>query len=157
MEFQETAADVRREFLPSAMDLLLARVRQDKFLRIFTTFTRVLLALGFVPSGLKKVLYERFTQLGIDNPVGFFFEALYQTGFYYRFIGLAQTSAAILLLIPRTAFVGAMLYFPIILNIFIITVSMDFRGTPFITGAMLLANLYLLGWDYDRLKRIFGA
>ena len=157
MEFQETAANVRQEFLPSPMDMLLMRVKQDRFLRVFTTFTRVLLALGFVPSGLKKVLYERFTQLGIDNPVGFFFEALYQTGFYYRFIGLAQITAAILLLIPRTAFVGAMLYFPIILNIFIITVSMDFRGTPFITGAMLLANLYLLGWDYDRLKRIFGA
>lgn len=157
MEFQETTTDIRQEFLPSTVDLLLGRVRQDKFLRIFTTLTRVLLAIGFVPPGLKKVLYERFTQLGLDNPVGFFFEALYQTGFYYRFIGLAQVTAAILLLIPRTAFLGALLYFPIILNIFIITVSMDFRGTPFVTGAMLLANLYLLCWDCDRLKRVLSA
>ena len=54
MEFQETATDVRQEFLPSTVDRLLARVKQDRFLRIFTTFTRVLLALGFVPSGLKS-------------------------------------------------------------------------------------------------------
>lgn len=142
-------------FSATATDLFLSRVRQDKFLRLFTTVTRVMLAIGFLPSGWKKVAYQRFTILGIDDPVGFFFEALYRAGFYYRFIGIAQVTAAILLLIPRTALLGALLYFPIILNIFIITVSMHFRGTPFITGAMLLANVYLLCWDYSRIKRIF--
>jgi len=141
--------------IPTTADVFLSRVKQDKFLRIFTTFTRVMLAIGFLPSGWKKVAYERFTILGIDDPVGFFFEALYRAGFYYRFIGIAQVTAAILLLIPRTALLGALVYFPIILNIFVITVAMNFRGTPFITGAMLLANVYLLCWDYDRLKRVF--
>ncbi|HET6668759.1 MAG TPA: hypothetical protein VFH15_00875 [Pyrinomonadaceae bacterium] len=49
-----------------------------------------------------------------------------------------------------------MAYFPLILNIFVITVSMHFTGTPVITGLMLLANIYLLCWDYDRLKRVFS-
>ncbi|MDX2040067.1 MAG: hypothetical protein SF097_02410 [Acidobacteriota bacterium] len=141
--------------LANMADLLLARIKQDKFLRLFTIFTRIMLALGFLPSGWTKAVYERFTLLALDNPVGFFFEAMYQTGFYYRFIGIAQVTAAILLLIPRTALLGALIYFPIILNIFIITISMDFRGTPFITGMMLLGNVYLLCWDFDRLKRIF--
>lgn len=136
-------------------DMILARIKQFRFLRGFTIFTRVMLAVGFVPPGWTKVVYQRFTLLALDNPVGFFFEALYQTGFYYRFIGLAQVAAAILLLIPRTALLGALIYFPLILNIFIITISMDFRGTPFITGMMLLGNVYLLCWDFDRLKRIF--
>jgi hypothetical protein len=38
------------------------------------------------------------------------------------------------------------------LNIFVITLSYDFRLTPFVTGAMLMATLYLLVWDYDRLR-----
>lgn len=136
------------------MDRAHARVKGQRYLKIFTILTRVLLALGFLPSGLTKVVGNRFTILGVDNPVGFFFEAMYRTGFYWRFLGLCQLAAAALLLIPRTATIGALVYFPLILNIFVITVSLHFTGTPFITGLMLLANLYLLCWDYDKLKHL---
>lgn len=136
------------------LDRAHARVKQHRFLKIFTVFTRILLAFGFLPSGLTKVLGNRFTILGIDNPVGFFFEAMYRTGFYWRFLGLCQLAAAALLIIPRTATIGALVYFPLILNIFVITVSLRFTGTPFITGLMLLANFYLLCWDYDKLKQL---
>lgn len=132
----------------------LTRLKGQKKFVAFTWMTRALLALGFLPSGLTKVLGNRFTQLGVDNPVGFFFEALYLSGFYWNFIGAAQLAAALLLLIPRTATLGALVYFPIILNIFLITVSMDFRGTPVITGLMLLGSTYLLCWDFDRLKHL---
>jgi uncharacterized membrane protein YphA (DoxX/SURF4 family) len=138
----------------SVPDRVHARVRRERLLRIFTVFTRLLLALAFTPSGITKTLGNRFTILGIDNPVGFFFEAMYRTGFYWRFLGLCQLAAAVLLLIPRTATIGALVYFPLILNIFVITVSLDFRGTPIITGLMLLANIYLLCWDYDKLKHL---
>ena len=50
-----------------------------------------------------------------------------------------------------------MLYFPIILNIFVLTVSIDFAGTPFITELMLLGHLYLLCWDYDRWRGILPS
>lgn len=138
----------------SALERAHARVRRGKLLRAFTVVTRILLALGFLPSGLTKVLGNRFTILGIDNPVGFFFEAMYRTGFYWRFLGLCQLAAALLLLIPKTATIGALIYFPLILNIFVITVALEFRGTPIITGLMLLANIYLLCWDYDKLKHL---
>lgn len=127
--------------------------RQQTWIARFAWFTRILLALGFTPSGWTKVTGNRFTSLGTDNPVGFFFEALFRTGFYWNFLGIAQLTCALLLLFPRTTLIGAICYFPIILNIFLITISMDFRGTPIITGAMLLANVFLLLWDYDRLKR----
>jgi uncharacterized membrane protein YphA (DoxX/SURF4 family) len=139
----------------SLPDSLHATIKQNSFFKAFTILTRILLALGFTPSGLTKFLGNRFTQLGIDTSVGFFFEALYRSGFYWNFIGAAQLTAALLLLIPRTATLGALIYFPIILNIFIITVSMHFTGTPFITGLMLLASTYLLCWDYDKLKCVF--
>lgn len=138
-----------------SLDSVHARVKQQRLLKIFTVFTRVIIALAFVPSGLTKVLGNRFTILTTDNPVGFFFEALYRTGFYWRFLGLCQLAAALFLLIPRTATLGALMFFPLILNIFVITVSLHFQGTPVITGLMLLANIYLLCWDYDKLKHIF--
>jgi uncharacterized membrane protein YphA (DoxX/SURF4 family) len=138
--------------IQGTLDRVHATVRRNPLLKIFTVFARVVIAIAFIPSGLTKVLGNRFTILGTDNPVGFFFEALYRTGFYWRFLGLCQLVAALLLLIPRTATIGAIVFFPLILNIFVITVSLHFRGTPIITGLMLLANIYLLCWDYEKLK-----
>lgn len=138
-----------------SLDQFHERVKKNQLLRIFTVFTRILLALAFLPSGLTKLMGNRFTILGIDDPIGFFFEALYRTGFYWRFLGICQLTVALLLLIPRTATLGALAYFPLILNIFVITVSMGFTGTPLITGLMLLVSIYLLCWDYDKLKRVF--
>lgn len=137
-----------------ALDSVHTKVTKHRWLKVFTVFVRVLIAAGFIPSGITKVLGHRFTLLSPDTPIGYFFEALYRTGFYWRFLGLCQVAAAILLLIPRTATIGALVFFPLILNIFVITVSLGFRGTPIITGLMLLANLYLLCWDYDKLKHL---
>ena len=131
-----------------------SNIRNKKIFQLFTWGTRILLAIAFVPSGLKKFLGERFTSLGVDNPVGFFFEALYQSGWYWNFLGFMQLLVALLIIIPKTTFFGALLYLPVIINIFIITVAMQFTGTPFITGLMLLANIYLLFWDYKKLKQI---
>ena len=130
------------------------RIYNKKMFILFTWGTRILLFLAFLPSGLKKILGERFTILEIETPVGFFFEGLYRTGFYWNFLGFMQLFAGVLLLIPRTAFFGAILYMPIIINIFIIVVSMNFKGTPIIAGLMLFANLYLLFWDYKKLKEV---
>jgi hypothetical protein len=115
---------------------------------------RALLALAFLPSSTTKILGHRFTVLGLDNPVGFFFEAMFRTGIYWRFIGVMQLVAAILILVPRTHALGALIYFPIVLNIFLITVGIGFQGTPYITGAMLLSSLFLLCWHYDAWKRL---
>ena len=92
--------------MPYSLDHLHSRARNSRLLKMFTIFTRILLALAFLPSGLTKVMGNRFTVLGIEDPVGFFFEALYRTGFYWRFLGFCQLVVALLLLIPRTATLG---------------------------------------------------
>jgi uncharacterized membrane protein YphA (DoxX/SURF4 family) len=125
----------------------------NRWFRYFTVFCRVALALGFIPSGIVKISGERFTALPGNHPLGQYFDALHLTGFYYTFIGIAQLATALLLLIPRTALLGAILYFPVILNICILTYAVRFEGTR-ITTLMTLASLYLLVWDYDRLKHI---
>ena len=125
----------------------------NKWFHYFTIFCRVALALGFIPSGIVKIMGERFTALPANHPLGHYFDALYQTGYYYTFIGVAQLAIALLLFIPRTALLGAILYFPLILNICILAYAVRFEGTR-ITTLMVLANLYLLCWDYNRIKYI---
>lgn len=137
------------------LDRLHQRARQNKRLLYFTLFTRFALALGFLPSGFVKIAGERFTALSECHPMGHYLHALYRTGFYYTFVGVMQVIAACLLLIPRTATLGALIYFPVILNIWILTLSVRFEGSMLSSPLMVLANVYLLCWDYDKLKFIF--
>jgi hypothetical protein len=141
--------------IAARLDRLHALVRAHPLLYRFTLGTRLLLAMGFIPTGMVKLMGMRFTHLGTDSPVGLLFEVLYDGGgMYWRFLGAVQVAAGVLILLPATATLGAMIFFPLILNIFVITVSYGFRGTPFITGPMVIAALYLLCWDYDRLRGI---
>ena len=138
----------------SALDRLHARLVRSRLLQRFTAFTRVLLALGFIPPGIKKLTGEPFTTLPTSHPVGYFFDAFFQAGELYVFVGLAQVAAGLLLLWPRTATLGAVIYFPIILTIAVLTNAIGFAGTEQITILMALACLWLLVWDYDRLRAI---
>jgi uncharacterized membrane protein YphA (DoxX/SURF4 family) len=131
------------------------KARQNKWLRYFATFNRMGLAWGFLPSGFTKIVGERFTSLSVNHPMGNYLEALHRTGFYYVSIGVLQVAAAILLLFNRTALLGALIYFPIILNIYILTLATRFEGSWLSSPLMVLANLYLLCWNYDKLKYIF--
>jgi len=143
--------------LEQALDAAHAAVTRNRAMQVFTAFTRVILAIGFIPPSIPKILHQPFTSLPETNPVGAFFGALYRTGFYYEFIGWGQILAAILLLFPRTAHLGAILFLPIIANIAVLTFSVGFAGTVYITALMLVAVLYLVAWEYDRFKPLLFA
>ena len=138
----------------STLDIVHGKVIANRWLQIFTSFTRCLLAVGFIPPSIPKILHKPFTILPDSNPVGHYFNALYETGFYYEFIGWAQITAAILLLFPRTAHIGVLIFLPIIANIAVLTCSVGFAGTWLLTIFMLLAALWLVAWEYDRLSPI---
>ncbi len=141
--------------LVHATDRLHAAARRLAALHRLVIVSRILLAVAFVPTGLVKLMGQRFTQLPTSTPVGAIFEAFYQTGYYWRFLGLGQIVAALLLLIPGTTLLGAVAFFPIIVNVAILTWAVQFQGTTVITTLMVLANLLLLAWDYDRLRSIW--
>lgn len=136
------------------LDALNARVMQHPAAARLTMMSRILLAVAFIPTGSVKLMGERFTSLGVNTSVGAFFEAMYQTGAYWRFLGLSQVVAGLLLLIPATAFYGAVLFLPILVNVVIITIAIEFKGTPMITVPMLFANLWLLAWDWPRWRAV---
>jgi hypothetical protein len=141
--------------LIESVDRLFVWVRSKPFFLRFVLFTRILLAAGFVPTGMVKLLGRRFTLMPVETPIGAFFEAMYQTGLYWQFLGAAQVAAGLLLLVPRWAHLGALFFMPIMLNIFVVTVSLGFKGTPAVTGLMLLAVTFLCAWDYHRFRGIF--
>ena len=134
---------------PDRLDRLHRAVVERLWLQRFTALTRILLAIGFAPSGFTKAVGNPFTELPASDPVGAYFSLLHDTGLYYNFIGFGQLLACVLLLHPRTATLGAAIYLPIILNIAVLTLSVPFGLTAVITGLMLLACVYLLCWDYD--------
>ena len=125
--------------------------KSDIWFKRFARFCRIALAASFIPAGYVKIIGERFAAgLPSNNPLGHYFDALHLTGYYYTLIGIVQLITAILLLIPRTALLGALMYFPIIVNICVLTYATRFDGTRIVT-IMLLASLFLLACDYDRL------
>lgn len=137
----------------TGLERLYSESKRNQWIRDFAIFCRVALALGFIPAGIVKVTGERFTALPSNHPLGHYFDALLLTDYYYTFIGIGQLTAALLLLSPRTTLLGAIIYFPIIVNICVLTYATRFEGTRIAT-LMLLANLFLLVWDFDRLKHV---
>lgn len=141
--------------ISSTFDRLHLKAKSNVWLWLFSVFCRVSLAIGFFAAGMVKIVGERFASgLSENHPMGHYLVALHLTGYYYTFIGYAQVAAAIMLLIPQTVTLGAFLYFPIIFNILILTYATRFDGSMFTAPLMTLANLYLLGWNYEKWKYI---
>lgn len=127
--------------------------KQNRWYWLFYVFCRMVLAFAFVMAGMVKILGERFASgLSVLHPMGAYLEALHHTGYYYTFVGYAQVIAAVLLLIPRTVVLGALIYFPIILNIWVLSFAVRFDGSFVTSPLMVLANLFILVWHYDKIR-----
>ena len=88
--------------IPSTFDRLHSQARKSSWLWLFSIFCRISLAFGFFAAGMVKIMGERFASgLAVKHPMGSYLEALFHTGYYYPFIGVAQIAAAIMLLLPR--------------------------------------------------------
>lgn len=137
--------------LQSSLEKFHQKAISNGWLKLFTAILRGWLAIGFIIPGLKKVSNHPFAAgIPITDPIGYFFDAFYQATEFYIFVGVVQVIAGILLLFPVTTALGTMLYLPIIFNIFFITVALNFKGTWLIACLMLLANIYLFCWEFDK-------
>ena len=128
--------------------------------QIFIIYTRYLIGGAFVFASIIKIKGKRFTtDSGASNPIDsawHFFETMYQSGLYWKFIGVGQLIAGMLLMTQRYSKLGALINLPIIVNIFVITLSYYFAYTPVVTGLMLLANLILILWEWNEIKILFN-
>ena len=123
---------------------------RDKFIfKWFYRAIRIGMGLTFITSGMRKLPGVKFTLLPITNPVGAYFNAMYETGFYWNFIGYYQIVIGILVFFNRFVVVSSVLMMPVTINIFLISVALNMKGTPVITSLMVLGNLFLLFWHYE--------
>lgn len=130
---------------------LIDYLKQRWIIKLFVIYLRYLIGFAFVFASIVKIKGERFTSIPASEPVGYFFEAMYQSGFYWNFLGWAQFTSGALLMSQRFSTIGAMVFFPVILNVCLITNSIDFgSGTPVITTLMLAGTMFLLLWDYKK-------
>jgi hypothetical protein len=132
------------------------RLKSYRILQVFVVYLRYLIGFSWVYASIVKIQSERFTSVdGIHAPINsawHMFETFYQSGIYWNFIGWSQLFIGGLLLTQRFSLLGAVYGLPIAANIFVITLSYDFAGTPIITGLMLLGIMFLLLWDIQNLQ-----
>lgn len=143
------------------MEKFLFRLKLLKRFQILTIFTRYLLGIAFAWASIFKIKGIRFTPESAENaPINslpHLLEAMYRSGFYWYFIGWGQFIAGFLIMSQIFSTLGAVVYFPIMLSIFVLTTYFQSPGILTVTSLMLLANIYLLLWDWNRLKFIVSG
>lgn len=135
------------------MSLFLS-LKEKLIMKLFYWCIRAGMGLTFILSGIRKLPGIKFTELPIDNPVGSFFNAMHETGFYWNFIGYFQIAVGVLIFFNRFVVVSSLLMMPVTINIFLLSIALNMKGTPFITSAMILGNIFLIIWNYKNYETI---
>lgn len=114
---------------------------------------RITLGIVFLSSGIGKF----YGTSGIIGP-GWLFEELskYNLLFFAIFIAIAEIVIGYLLLVKRFSTIGAVLLFPMIVNILVIVISLEWQGTPVVDSVFLTMNIYLLYYDRAKLFPVLG-
>jgi len=120
------------------------------------TLARLMLAIGMMPYGVSKLFDLQF-QVGAWNyarPLGELPGTLLTWAFLgyspvFQFLmGVFETAPAILLLFARTRRLGALLMFPVLLNVWMINIFLDlWSQTQLISSVLLGLNLFLILYD----------
>ncbi len=115
---------------------------------------RIAIALLYIVTGLQKLPSGYPPIASSGSPVGEFFKAMIDIGFYWKFVGVAEILAAVLLLIPRLATLGALLLMPIAVNVWVITISLypHFGNTLYLNTIVVALLIFLLAMDWPKLK-----
>ncbi|MDN3205924.1 hypothetical protein [Algoriphagus sediminis] len=107
----------------------------------------VFLGFTFWGSGMAKLFFEH-KFFGWIGPVWLIDELRpYGLGLYGQFIALSQIIIGYCLVTTRYKLIGSIMMIPLIGNILMVTISLNWQGTPFVLGFLLLLNFVLL-WQY---------
>ena len=93
------------------------------------------LGLIFMMAGIEKLT-------GLPDIIGpdYLIEELgkYNLRFFGQFIAYSQLVIGFLLINNRFRLLGSIMLFPMLLNILVVTISLEWRGTPFVVAFLLL-------------------
>ena len=125
-------------------------------LLVLRNIASVCLGLIFFSSGMGK-LFADHAFPGLIGPVWLEDELTkYGLGLFARFVAFGQVIVGYLLLTLRFSTLGAVMLVPMVLNILVVTISMEWRGTPYVLAFFLASNLFVLAVDYRRLLPLIG-
>ncbi|HEX8264063.1 MAG TPA: hypothetical protein VF596_01465 [Pyrinomonadaceae bacterium] len=116
---------------------------------------RILLGFIFFTAGMGKLTHGHYFPLTMFPMSLSKILAPYGLSLWGEFVAWSQVLIGFLLMSQRFATIGAIMSLPLILNIFVITVSIGFVGTPYLNGFLIFLNLFLLAADYHKLKFLF--
>lgn len=133
---------------------MLHRARQARWLNLAVVNLRILIGFAFVPSGLKKVLDQPFTDPDNTGVFHEFLHAFYATGPFYQFVGVTQLAIAVLLMTQTYATLGALMALPVITTITVFCWSTGVIPTAIVATLMWLGTTALVVWDYDRWRSV---
>jgi putative oxidoreductase len=120
---------------------------------ILSTIAALLLALTFIVFGLNYFLKFFPMPEGGDSPGERLLQAMREGGLM-RYIAFSHVVAGVLILIPRTRFLGALLQLPMVIGITSFHLSMLPAGVGF-AAILLLLNLLVL-IDPAKWRCLFG-
>ena len=136
---------------------LIDRLRNRRWAHLFVANLRILLGFAFLPAGLKKVLYQPFTDPQNSGAFHEFLHAFYATGTFYQFVGAVQLLLAVLLMTQTYALLGALMTLPVITTIVVFCWSTGVVPTATVVTLMLCGTLGLLLWDVERWLPVIDA
>lgn len=73
--------------------------------------------------------------------------AEFDLGLYAEFVAGCQITIGFMLLTTRYKLLGGIMLVPMLLNILMVTISQQWRGTPYVLTVLLAMDAYLL-WQY---------
>lgn len=136
---------------------IFASLRSARWATLCVVNLRILIGFAFLPSGLKKLLDQPFTDPHNTGRFHEFLHAFHATGWFYQFVGTVQLVAATLLITQRFATVGAFLAMPVITTITMFCWSTGVVPTAIVATLMCLGTAGLLVWDLPRWHLVFAA
>lgn len=117
--------------------------------------TRIFLGFIFFTAGMGKLTHGHYFPISMFPMSLAQILAPYGLSLWGEFVAWSQVVIGFLLMSQRFATLGAIMSLPLILNIFVITVALDFKGTPYLNAFLIALNLFLLAADYHKLKFLF--
>jgi hypothetical protein len=139
------------------------RSHYDTLYKWFALFIRIALASQMFEYGMTKVIPNQFrfpSLVTLIQPVGnLSLETLLWTSIgaapaYEIFLGCAEMLAGILLLLPRTAMLGALICLADMTQVFVFNMTYDI-GLKQISFHLMLLSVFLLAADFKRLTNFF--
>jgi uncharacterized membrane protein YphA (DoxX/SURF4 family) len=107
-------------------------------------FVALLFGLFFINAGLDKFLHYMPMPKNMTEKMMKAFSAFMEIGWLMPLVGLAEIVGGLLIIIPRTRALGALIIFPVMVGIFLTNIVQDKSGLPIalIFGAILIWIMY---------------